>query len=99
MEIEEWLGKDNQLGIDIWKRKYCYKEESFEQWLTRISGGNEKIAQLIREKKFLFGGRILANRGLEYVGRKMRLRVFLSARKNWPAPTATGAAAELTFPA
>lgn len=73
MEIEEWLGKDNQLGIDIWKRKYCYKEESFEQWLTRISGGNEKIAQLIREKKFLFGGRILANRGLEYVGRKITL--------------------------
>ena len=34
MEIEEWLGKDNQLGIDIWKRKYCYKEESFEQWLS-----------------------------------------------------------------
>ena len=73
MEIEEWLGKDNQLGIDIWKRKYCYKEENFEQWLTRISGGNEKIAQLIREKKFLFGGRILANRGLEYVGRKITL--------------------------
>ena len=58
MEIEEWLGQDNQLGIDIWKRKYCYKGENFEQWLTRISGGNEKIAQLIREKKFLFGGRI-----------------------------------------
>ena len=23
MEIEEWLGQENQLGIDIWKRKYC----------------------------------------------------------------------------
>ena len=73
MELEEWLGKDNQLGCDIWKKKYCYGNESFEHWIARISGGNEKIAQLIREKKFLFGGRILSNRGLEYEGRKITL--------------------------
>ena len=64
---------DNQLGCDIWKKKYRYGDESFEHWLSRISGGNEKIAQLIREKKFLFGGRILSNRGLEYEGRKITL--------------------------
>ena len=73
MEIQQWLGADNQLGIDIWKHKYCYKDETFDQWLSRISSGNETIAELIREKKFLFGGRILANRGLEYVGRKITL--------------------------
>ena len=73
MEIQEWLGADNQLGIDIWKHKYCYKGETFGQWLERISSGNEAIARLIKEKKFLFGGRILANRGLEYVGRKITL--------------------------
>ena len=73
MEIQEWLGADNQLGIDIWKHKYRYQDETFEQWLGRVSGGNGTIAGLIREKKFLFGGRILANRGLEYVGRKITL--------------------------
>ncbi len=73
MELQEWLGQDNQLGCDIWKKKYCNGEETFEGWLSRISGGNEKIAQLIREKKFLFGGRILSNRGLEYEGRKITL--------------------------
>ena len=73
MELQEWLGQDNQLGCDIWKKKYCYGDESFEHWISRISGGNEKIAQLIREKKFLFGGRILSNRGLEYEGRKITL--------------------------
>lgn len=73
MELEEWLGKDNQLGCDIWKKKYCYAGETFDHWISRISGGNEKIAQLIREKKFLFGGRILSNRGLEYKGRKITL--------------------------
>ena len=73
MTIEEWLGQDNQLGCDIWQKKYCYEGESFDQWLGRISGGNEKIARLIREKKFLFGGRILSNRGLEYEGRKITL--------------------------
>ena len=73
MKIEEWLGQDNQLGMDIWKDKYCQDGEDFEQWLERISGGNREIAQLIREKKFLFGGRILSNRGLENQGRKVSL--------------------------
>ncbi|MCI9360739.1 MAG: adenosylcobalamin-dependent ribonucleoside-diphosphate reductase [Hungatella sp.] len=73
MELEEWLGKENQLGIDIWTKKYKDGNENFEQWLGRISDGNEEIAQLIREKKFLFGGRILSNRGLENYGRKVSL--------------------------
>lgn len=73
MEIEEWLGQENQLGIDIWKRKYCNNGETFEQWLSRISAGNQEVIRLVREKKFLFGGRILANRGLEYEGRKITL--------------------------
>lgn len=71
--VEEWLGNDNQLGIDIWKRKYQYNNETFEQWLNRISAGNEKIKQLIVEKKFLFGGRILSNRGLDKLGKKISL--------------------------
>lgn len=73
MEIEEWLGSENRLGIDIWKNKYRDKEESFEQWLDRISAGNKDVRRLVKEKKFLFGGRILANRGLEYEGRKVTL--------------------------
>lgn len=64
MTIEDWLGTDNTLGIDIWHRKYQRNNEDFEQWLDRVSAGDEDVKQLIREKKFLFGGRILANRGL-----------------------------------
>lgn len=73
MQIEEWLGQDNQLGMDIWKNKYQNGGESFDQWLDRISGGNEGIRELIAKKKFLFGGRILSNRGLENLGRKVSL--------------------------
>lgn len=58
----EWLN-GNQLSYDIWNNKYRYNNESFEQWLDRVSGGNTEIKRLIREKKFLFGGRTLANRG------------------------------------
>lgn len=61
MTVEEWLGEDNKLGIDIWKKKYCYDDETFDQWLDRISDGNEELRQLIVEKKFLFGGRTLTN--------------------------------------
>ena len=71
MRVEEWLSSDNILGIDIWNKKYKYENENFEEWLGRVSGGDENIAQLIREQKFLFGGRILANRGLQHYGKKV----------------------------
>lgn len=73
MTVQEWLGKDNKLGHDIWERKYQFNGETFDQWLDRVSGWNEEVKQLIKDKKFLFGGRILANRGLEDKGRKVSL--------------------------
>lgn len=71
MNVEQWLGEDNQLGIDIWHRKYQNNNETFDEWLDRVSGGNKDVRQLIIDKKFLFGGRILANRGLAKDGRKL----------------------------
>lgn len=62
MELQDW--KLNELGEDIWKKKYQRNGESFEQWLDRVSGGDTQVAQLIVDKKFLFGGRILSNRGI-----------------------------------
>lgn len=64
MTVEQWLGKDNQLGIDIWHRKYQKNGETFDEWLDRVSGGNKEVKELIIQKKFLFGGRILSNRGI-----------------------------------
>ena len=58
----EWLN-ENQLSYDIWNNKYRFNNESFDEWLRRVSGNNSEIARLIRDKKFLFGGRTLANRG------------------------------------
>lgn len=64
MTIKEWLGNENTLGIDIWEKKYQRNNETFEEWLDRVSGHNDAVKQLIKEKKFLFGGRILSNRGV-----------------------------------
>lgn len=58
----EWLD-ENQLSYDIWNKKYRFNNESFEEWLDRVSGNKERVKQLIKDKKFLFGGRTLANRG------------------------------------
>ena len=63
MNVQEWLGKDNKLGIDVWQKKYRYGNESFDEWLDRVSGEDKELRQLILEKKFLFGGRTLSNRG------------------------------------
>lgn len=62
MTEQEWLD-NNQLSLDIWHKKYQNGNETFEEWLDRVSGKNEEIKELIRKKKFLFGGRILSNRG------------------------------------
>ena len=61
-ETYDWLNK-NQLSYDIWEKKYRYNNESFEDWLDRVSGGDEYVRELIKKKKFLFGGRTLSNRG------------------------------------
>ena len=43
MTEEQWLGKDNQLGIDIWNKKYRYNNETFDEWLDRVSGGDKDL--------------------------------------------------------
>lgn len=68
MNIKEWLGEDNQLGQDIWEKKYRRNDETLDEWFDRVSGGDAALRQLIVEKKFLFGGRTLANRGIEDSG-------------------------------
>lgn len=73
MDIREWLGENNKIGIDIWEQKYCYNKETFDEWLERISNGNKEVKELILQKKFLFGGRILSNRGLNKLGKKITL--------------------------
>ena len=69
--LEEWLGEENQIGIDIWEKKYRYNNESFDEWVDRVSGGDEDVKELILSKKFLFAGRILSNRGTQKDGRKV----------------------------
>lgn len=69
--LEEWLGKENQIGIDIWEKKYRYNNESFDEWVDRVSGDDEDVKELILSKKFLFAGRILSNRGTQKDGRKV----------------------------
>lgn len=63
ISIEEWLD-GNRLSIDIWNKKYRHNNETFEKWLGRVSNNNDDIKNLILQKKFIFGGRILANRGI-----------------------------------
>ena len=64
MTEQEWLN-GNQLSLDIWNKKYRNEDETFEEFLDRICVGQENIKDLIRSKKFIFGGRILANRGIK----------------------------------
>jgi len=61
----------DELAWDIWNKKYRFNGESFEQFIDRVSGGNDAIKDLIMQKKFCFGGRILANRWIE--GRRISL--------------------------
>ena len=70
-KLKQWLGEDNQIGMDIWEKKYRYNNESFDEWVDRVSGGDEDVKELILSKKFLFAGRILSNRGTQKDGRKV----------------------------
>lgn len=65
MTVQNWLGENNKLGIDIWNKKYQHDNESFEEWLNRVSNGDTELRNLITEKKIMLGGRTLANRGID----------------------------------
>ena len=52
------------LQRDVYEKKYRFNNETFDEFIDRVSGGNEKIAKLIKNRDFLFGGRILAGRGI-----------------------------------
>lgn len=71
MDVRDWLGENNELGIDIWHNKYQHENETFDEWLERVTGGNDLYKQLILEKLFLPAGRILSNRGLYKYGKKV----------------------------
>lgn len=66
----DWLDNE-ELSVTIWEKKYRNGDETFDQWLNRISNGDAKVRKLIEEKKFIFAGRILSNRGVK--GRKITL--------------------------
>ena len=53
MNVIEWLGKDNKLGQDIWEKKYKFNNETFDQWLDRVSGNNNDIIKLKRKSFYL----------------------------------------------
>ncbi len=66
-----WVMSD--LQRDIYEKKYRYDSESFDEFLDRVSGGNNPIKKAIKDKKFMPAGRILAGRGLDKLGRKITL--------------------------
>lgn len=61
------------LQKDIYEKKYRLDNETFEQFLSRVGGGNKAIEKAIKNKAFLPAGRILAGRGLAEHGRKVTL--------------------------
>jgi ribonucleoside-diphosphate reductase alpha chain len=63
MKAEEYF--NSQIGLDIWNKKYRHEGESFDAWLDRVSACDDSVRELIKSKKFMFAGRILANRGIE----------------------------------
>ena len=61
------------LQRDIYEKKYRFDSETFDEFLDRVSGGNNPIKKAIKDKKFMPAGRILAGRGLDKYGRENTL--------------------------
>ena len=64
MEAKEWLN-GNELLCNIFDKKYRDNGETLDEFFERVSHGYEPVKNLIKEKKFMFGGRILASRGVK----------------------------------
>lgn len=66
---KEWELTD--LQRDIYEQKYRWNNETFDEFLDRVSGGNKTIAEIMRKKRLLPAGRILAGRGTNGDGRSV----------------------------
>lgn len=62
MRIEDWAS--GEFGVTLWENKYRHGDETFDEFLDRVSNNTPEVRKLIEEKKFLFAGRILSSRGL-----------------------------------
>jgi len=62
---------DLEAAHSIYNSKYRFNNESFPEFLYRVSGGDSEILKLLRKKEFCYAGRILANRGTRKYGRKV----------------------------
>ena len=67
----KWL--DDDYIMDTWNKKYrnlvrvdenTVNSETLQDWFKRVCNGDEELIKRMEDMKFLFGGRILANRGL-----------------------------------
>lgn len=55
----------SELQRDIYENKYRSGNESFSEFIDRVSGNNAEVAKIIRNRDFIPAGRILAGRGLD----------------------------------
>lgn len=76
----KWL--DDDYIMDTWNKKYrnvvqvdenTVNSETLQQWFNRVCNGDEELIKRMEDRKFLFGGRILANRGLVTKDHKVTL--------------------------
>lgn len=72
----KWL--DDDYIMDTWNKKYRNTKsngssETLQQWFSRVCNKDEKLIKRMEDMKFLFGGRILANRGLVTKDHKVTL--------------------------
>lgn len=49
MKLENWI--DSKLSVDEFNKKYRNDNETFEEWLNRVTDNNQDIIDLILEKK------------------------------------------------
>lgn len=76
----KWL--DDDYIMDTWNKKYrnvvqkdenTVNSETLHNWFKRVCNGNKELIKRMEDMKFLFGGRILANRGLVTKDHKVTL--------------------------
>ena len=48
--IEDWLGENNKLGVDIWRNKYQHNGETFDEFLDRVTKSDDEVKNLILKR-------------------------------------------------
>lgn len=81
MRVEEWLGADNQIGIDIWHKKYQNGNDHLTNGLTALAVETSRLKLLSRRRNSYLAVESLLTEDSTRTARRLHILIVTLLRR------------------